>query len=153
MAVQLGHGGKGIIMARIFIIKDETTKTQFALAIAQDDGTITETKPIDKMKQESNKEWTLILPENPLNRKFISLKRAQSSDIVELGEPAVKNTSNVTAPKTPLENFLEGEERELFIKLRDKAIAKASIQVELERKRLAFERAKAEYEALLNGSN
>lgn len=141
-------------MSRIFVIKDETTKTQFALAIAQDDGTIIETKPIDKMKQESNKEWTLILPENPLNRKFVSLKRAQSSDITELGEPTVKNPNSVTTPKTPaLEKFLEGEERELFIKLRDKAIARATIQVELERKRLAFERAKAEYEALLNGSN
>ena len=103
--------------------------------------------------------WSL--PDNSSNRQYISVEklanRLLTTPQVELtvGTPrtASSTTSTNHSTKQPLENFLEGEERELFIKLRDKAIAKATIQTELERKRLALEKAKAEYEALLNGSN
>lgn len=138
-------------MSRVFVIKDETSKTKFALAIAKDDGTITETKPINRMQQESTGAWTLILPENPLGRRYISLKKAQGSDIVELTEPIVKASSGESTPRKPLETYLEGEERELYVKLRDKAIAKMNKDTALEKAKALFERAKAEYEKLLNG--
>ena len=138
-------------MSRVFVIKDESSKTKFALAIARDDGTITETKPIDRMKQESNKEWTLILPDNPLCRKYVSLKKAQSSDVVELVEPTTKVSSGESTPRKPLEDYLEGEERELYLKLKTKAITKMNESTALEKARTLYERAKAEYEKLLNG--
>lgn len=138
-------------MSRVFVIKDESSKTKFALAIAQDDGTITETKPINKMQQESTGAWTLILPENPLSRRYVSLKKAQSSDVVELTEPTVKVSSGENIPRKPLENYLEGEDRELYLKLKAKAIAKMNENTALEKAKALYERAKAEYEKLLNG--
>lgn len=138
-------------MSRVFVIKDESSKTKFALAIAQDDGTITETKPINKMQQESTGAWTLILPENPLGRRYVSLKKAQSSDVVELTEPTVKVSSGESTPRKPLENYLEGEDRELYLKLKAKAIAKMNENTALEKAKALYERAKAEYEKLLNG--
>lgn len=138
-------------MSRVFVIKDESSKTKFALAIAQDDGTIIETKPINKMQQESTGAWTLILPENPLGRRYVSLKKAQSSDVVELTEPTVKVSSGESTPRKPLENYLEGEDRELYLKLKAKAIAKMNENTALEKAKALYERAKAEYEKLLNG--
>lgn len=138
-------------MSRVFVIKDESSKTKFALAIAQDDGTITETKPINKMQQESTGAWTLILPENPLGRRYVSLKKAQSSDIIELVEPTAKVSSGESTPRKPLENYLDGEERELYLKLKAKAIAKMNENTALEKAKALYERAKAEYEKLLNG--
>lgn len=138
-------------MSRVFVIKDESSKTKFSLSIAQDDGTITETKPIDKMQQESTGAWTLILPENPLGRRYVSLKKAQSSDVVELTEPTVKVSSGESTPRKPLENYLEGEDRELYLKLKAKAIAKMNENTALEKAKALYERAKAEYEKLLNG--
>lgn len=138
-------------MSRVFVIKDESSKTKFALAIAQDDGTITETKPINKMQQESTGAWTLILPENPLGRRYVSLKKAQSSDVVELTEPTLKVSSGESTPRKPLENYLEGEDRELYLKLKAKAIAKMNENTALEKAKALYERAKAEYEKLLNG--
>lgn len=138
-------------MSRVFVIKDETSKTKFALAIAKDDGTITETKPINRMQQESTGAWTLILPENPLGRRYISLKKAQGSDVVELIEPIVKVSSGESTPRKPLENYLEGEDRELYLKLKAKAIAKMNENTALEKAKAIYERAKAEYEKLLNG--
>lgn len=138
-------------MSRVFVTKDESSKTKFALAIAQDDGTITETKPINKMQQESTGAWTLILPENPLGRRYVSLKKAQSSDVIELVEPTAKVSSGESTPRKPLENYLEGEERELYLKLKAKAIAKMNENTALEKAKALYERAKAEYEKLLNG--
>ena len=138
-------------MSRVFVTKDESSKTKFALAIAQDDGTITETKPINKMQQESTGAWTLILPENPLGRRYVSLKKAQSADVIELVEPTAKVSSGESTPRKPLETYLEGEERELYLKLKAKAIAKMNENTALEKAKALYERAKAEYEKLLNG--
>ena len=118
------------------------------------------TTPITKKIVSHGKEYW-VLPNNSSNRQYVGVEklanRLLTTPQVELTVGAPRTASGTTSTnysnKQPLEKFLEGEERELFIKLRDKAIAKATIQVELERKRLAFEKAKAEYEALLNGSN
>lgn len=152
---------------KVFVVKNNVAPTNYALIVKDDEGNTVSESLIKRIKRESNGTLTLVLPENPLNRNFVALKKVQDAgDTLELEDKIIKaapNTAN-KAPRTPLEEFLEGEEREMYIKLRDKAIAAAQAQAkadaeerahqrEIERKRAALEKARIAYEELLKGSN
>lgn len=79
------------------------------------------------VKQPKGWDETVFLPENPSNRKLINKARLdkalESVDEYELKEKVVVATADRAPRNTkPLEDYLEGEEREQFIKLRDKAL-------------------------------
>lgn len=108
------------------------------------------------------KAWRL--PDNETGRKWVFVSKLKDVDEVEILPRTHKTDAPAIKSSTPLEDYLEGEEKEQYIALRNKAIAaaakakeeakaKAKADAELERKLKAFEKAKAEYEALLKGSN
>lgn len=84
-------------------------------------------------------------------RKLISMAMVAKSnkDMFEIeakaaGTQAVKTTKVVKG----LEEFLEGDERELYIELVKKATAKRDKQLAIERAEEAYKKALAQYEAL-----
>lgn len=82
-----------------------------------------------EVKQPKGWDMTVFLPENPTGRKLFSLNKLeaalQKNDEVELNVKTPVNRTNTqsTRTRTPIEDYLEGDEKEMFIKLRDKALA------------------------------
>lgn len=82
-----------------------------------------------EVKQPKGWDMTVFLPENPAGRKLFNLNKLeaalQKNDEVELNVKTPVNRTNTqsTRTRTPIEDYLEGEEKEMFIKLRDKALA------------------------------
>lgn len=82
-----------------------------------------------EVKQPKGWDMTVFLPENPTGRKLLNLNKLeaalQKNDEVELNVKTPVNRTNTqsTRTRTPIEDYLEGDEREMFIKLRDKALA------------------------------
>lgn len=82
-----------------------------------------------EVKQPKGWDMTVFLPENPMGRKLFNLNKLeaalQKNDEVELNVKTPVNRTNTqsTRTRTPVEDYLEGDEKEMFIKLRDKALA------------------------------
>lgn len=82
-----------------------------------------------EVKQPKGWDMTVFLPENPTDRKLFNLNKLeamlQKNDEVELNVKTPVNRTNTqsTRTRTPIEDYLEGDEKEMFIKLRDKALA------------------------------
>ena len=91
---------------------------------------------------------TLILPENPCNRKYFSSKKVDNAGgelEVEYKESKTLGPRGEYSPRKGLEEYLEGEEREMYLALvekakknreesqkKPKAKTKAELQAELE---------------------
>lgn len=117
---------------------------------------------VDVKLESDGKAWRL--PDNETGRKWVFISKLKDVDEVEILPRAKAEVSATIKSSTPLEDYLEGDEREMYIKLRDKSIAaatkakedakaKAKADAELKRKLEAFQKAKAEYEKLLKGGN
>lgn len=82
-----------------------------------------------EVKQPKGWDMTVFLPENPTGRKLLNLNKLeaalQKNDEVELNVKTPVNRTNTqsTRTRTPIEDYLEGDEKEMFIELRDKALA------------------------------
>lgn len=82
-----------------------------------------------EVKQPKGWDMTVFLPENPTGRRLFNLNKLeaalQKNDEVELNVKTPVNRTNTqsTRTRTPIEDYLEGDEKEMFIKLRDKALA------------------------------
>lgn len=82
-----------------------------------------------EVKQPKGWDTTVFLPENPTGRRLFNLNKLeaalQKNDEVELNVKTPVNRTNTqsTRTRTPIEDYLEGDEKEMFIKLRDKALA------------------------------
>lgn len=82
-----------------------------------------------EVKQPKGWDMTVFLPENPTGRKLFNLNKLeaalQKNNEVELNVRTPINRTNTqsTRTRTPIEDYLEGDEKEMFIKLRDKALA------------------------------
>lgn len=82
-----------------------------------------------EVKQPKGWDMTVFLPENPTGRKLFNLNKLeaalQKNNEVELNVKTPVNRTNTqsTRTRTPIEDYLEGDEKEMFIKLRDKALA------------------------------
>lgn len=105
--------------------------------------------------------FTLVLPANAANRKYFNSKKVDAAGgSIDLDYKATKtigprDSTTPREPSKPLADFLEGEERDTFIRLRDKAVAakieanKPVPMTELEKARRAKERAEARLAELL----
>lgn len=98
------------------------------------------------------------LPINPSNRKFVNIKNFLALNVDEL-ELAYKE-SRTYGPRTemterkPLEDYLEGEDRETYLALVEKAKkareeAHKKPMTELEKARAVYEKALAKYNSLM----
>lgn len=71
-----------------------------------------------------NEPYTLVLPENPSNRKYFNSKKVEAANgEIELTYKATRvlGERGTSAPRKPLEDYLEGEEREQYLALKAKA--------------------------------
>lgn len=115
----------------------------------------TETIITKKIDSHGKDYW--VLPKNSANRQYFQVEKLEkflneNNGIVELTE-TIKHQrtegSQSSTQKKPLEDYLEGEERETYLRLRKKAIAKMNEDTMIEKARLAYEKAKEEYKKLL----
>lgn len=104
---------------KVFVRKNNVTKLGYELVIVQDDGQevikeITQTDPAnDKIMK---------LPENPSNRKWLSMKKVVDNEL-ELTYKASMTLGprGENIPRKDLSEYLEGEDKELYLKLVEKA--------------------------------
>ena len=104
---------------KVFVRKNNVTKLGYELVIVQDDGQevikeITQTDPAnDKIMK---------LPENPSNRKWLSMKKVVDNEL-ELTYKASMTFGprGENIPRKDLSEYLEGEDKELYLKLVEKA--------------------------------
>lgn len=127
-----------------YVIHDATTSTGFALIIENDDGTST-TTPINKLVEDGR---TLVLPDNPTGRKYISVAKASQADSVEL---TPKGTSSGTqgAPRATKISFTEDDLTTLDPEVVE-VIRKAYKSLEVRRERTKLQALIAKYEAIAN---
>ena len=67
---------------------------------------------------------TLVLPENPSNRKYFSSKKVEAAGgeiELEYKESRTLGPRSESTPRKALEDYLEGEDRELYLALVEKA--------------------------------
>lgn len=138
-----------------FIIYDEKSRTQYSLKLVADDGKV-QVVPIDRTYP--GEPTTLVLPDNPSNRKYFSTKKLETigEDGLELTYKESKTFGprlpGSTSPRKPLEDYLEPDERKLYDELMAKARArreeanKPKPLTELEKAQRAYERELKKYE-------
>lgn len=77
-------------------------------------------QPIVKKVTDNKGDW-YILPENPSNRKCISGNKIKDGLELVYKESKVLGPRTESAPRKGLEEYLEGEDKELYLKLVEKA--------------------------------
>jgi hypothetical protein len=112
---------------KTFITKSLNTPTGYALAIIEDDGT----RKMMDINEITHDGKSLILPENPTNRKFWALSRLKDEDIeLSVKEPHTHaNTPTIKAPTKGLEEYLSPEDREVYLSLVKKAMRNKEIEM------------------------
>ena len=105
---------------RTFIIYDEQSKTKYSLKFVDDSGKES-FKTIDRFYP--GEPTTLVLPENPANRKYFSTKKLEEIDEggLELTYKESKTygprLAGESAPRKPLEDWLTPDERKQYDEL------------------------------------
>jgi hypothetical protein len=108
---------------KVYINNSIHSTTGYEIVIKDDEGLIVETKPIDTIVDDGK---TLKLPENPSNRKYFNLAKVEAADgIVELTykETIKLGTKEPGESKKPLEDYLNDEDKALYLALVEKAKA------------------------------
>ena len=108
---------------KVYINNSIHSTTGYEIVIKDEDGLVIETKPIDTLVDDGK---TLKLPENPSNRKYFSLKKVEDADgVIELTykETIKLGSREPSESKKPLEDYLNDEDRELYLELVEKAKA------------------------------
>lgn len=142
---------------KIFAQLSNTSKTGYELRTVYDDGH-EEITPIDKHHTSPKEPNTLILPKNEFGRQFVSslsIDKAGGSYELKYHEPR-ENTGSYN--KKPLEDYLEGEDKVMYLALIEKAKAAREAAskkplTDIEKAQKAVERAMAklaELQALEN---
>ena len=106
---------------KVYINNSIHSTTGYEIVIKDDEGLIVETKPIDALVDDGK---TLKLPENPSNRKYFNLAKVEAADgIVELTykETIKLGTREPGESKKPLEDYLNDEDKALYLALVEKA--------------------------------
>ncbi len=104
---------------KVTINHSTTSTTGYELRITNDDGSM-DVKNIETIVDEGK---TLKLPDNPSNRKYYAIKKLEDVTEVELTYKAsiTLGTRENSEPKKPLEDYLEGNDRALYLELVEKA--------------------------------
>lgn len=136
------------------IIRKGNSNTGYEL-VTIDDQNNEVVKPIEKTYP--NEPYTLILPANEVNRKYFNSKKVDNAGgEIELTykETRLLGPRTESTPRKGLEEYLEGEEKELYLKLVEKAKKnRDSINkplTELEKAKRAYERALKKVQELEN---
>lgn len=107
---------------KVYINSSSISNTGYELVIKDTDGSIVESKPIDTIVDDGK---TLKLPENPSNRKYFNIKKVEAAGgSIELAyKESITFGPRTDEPreKKPLEDYLEGEDRIIFLELLEKA--------------------------------
>lgn len=107
---------------KVYINNSLHSNTGYELVIKDDNGLIVDTKSIDTIVDDGK---TLKLPENPSNRKYFNLAKVEAADgIVELTyKESITLGTRSTEPKEkkPLEDYLNDEDKALYLALVEKA--------------------------------
>lgn len=137
------------------IRKSQESKTGYEMVIIDDENNESIYLLNDKPK---NEPFTLILPENPSNRKYFNTKKVDNSGgEIELTykETMTFGPRSETNNRKPLEDYLNDEDKKLYLSLIEKAkknreeATKKQPLTEIEKAKLRVERAEKAYEALL----
>ena len=140
---------------KTIIRKSQESKTGYEMVIIDDENNENIYLLNDKPK---NEPFTLILPENPSNRKYFNTKKVDNSGgEIELTykETMTFGPRSETSNRKPLEDYLNDEDKELYLSLIEKAkknreeATKKQPLTEIEKAKLRVERAEKAYEALL----
>lgn len=104
---------------KVSIKRNSEAKLGYELVIAHDDGML-EVKEITQTDPANPN--ILKLPENPSNRKWLSVKKIVDDEL-ELTYKAtmVFGPRGNTSPKKDLSEYLEGKDKELYLQLVEKA--------------------------------
>lgn len=137
---------------KTLVRKNASTKTGYELVVIADDGKETVTAITENGKGPDGPKY-LKLPTNPANRQWLAINKVTGNEL-ELTAHVTRtlNTAERT-PRKPGEDFLEGEDREIFLALKEKIrkareeAAKKPAMTDLEKAQRALERAKAQVEA------
>lgn len=139
---------------KVLVRKNDNTNTGYELVTIDDAGKETAVA-IDKTYP--GEPFTLVLPANEVNRKYFNSKKVEAAGgEIELTYKESKTIGPraESAPRKGLEEYLEGEDKELYLKLVEKAKAnreaanKKAPMTELEKAQRRAERAQAEVDRL-----
>lgn len=102
------------------IIRTSTTSTTgYELVIRDEQGNEQVHLLNDKPK---NEPFTLILPTNPSNRQYFSSKKVDAAGgEIELTYKETRHLDSNPTPKKPIEDYLDEDDRALFLSLLEKA--------------------------------
>lgn len=106
---------------KTIIRTNNSTNTGYEMVITNDEGLET-IVPIDKTYP--NEPYTLVLPENPCNRKYFNSKKVDNNGgEIELTykETKVLGPRSEQSDRRPLEDYLSPEDKELYLSLVEKA--------------------------------
>lgn len=139
---------------KVLVRKNDATKTGYELVTIADDGQESVQAITENGKGPDGPKY-LKLPTNSANRQWLAISKIKG-DSLELTEH-VSRTITVTnrATRKPDEDFLEGEDKELFLKLKEKIrkareeANKKPAMTELEKAQSRVAKAQAKLEAIL----
>lgn len=131
---------------KTLVRKNDSTKTGYELVVIADDGEETVTAINENGKGPDGPKY-LKLPANPANRQWLAISKITGESLELTAHVARTMTNTERAPRKPDEDFLEGEDKETFLALKEK-IRKAREEAnkkptltELEKAQLAVKRA------------
>lgn len=139
---------------RTFIRSSKTTATGYEL-VTVDENNVENVYPIND--QPKNEPYTLILPENPSNRKYFNSKKVDAAggkiELTYKESRTITKTGDST-PRKGLEDYLEGKDKETYLALVEKAKKAKEAQksrplTELEKAERKMLKCKEAYEKLL----
>jgi hypothetical protein len=146
---------------KVFVVKNSVAKLGYQVRVIAEDGS---ESLLDMLGVDAKNDKILHLPDNPSNRKWFSVNKMSDCDEYELTYKASRTLGprvegSVATPKKDWAEYLEGEDKEMYLALIAKAKANREAQMsktKVESKREALLRKLAEYEAELakiNGEN
>lgn len=142
---------------KVFITYNDEAKTGYGLEFLEDNGKVVRI-PIDRTYP--GEKTTLVLPENPANRKYFSAKKVDNAkdNRIELTYKETRvlgpSPEGHTVNRKPIEDYMTDEERTTYLEILEKArqrreeANKKPKMTELEKAERALEAAKRKLEAL-----
>lgn len=142
---------------KVFITYNDEAKTGYGLEFLEDNGKVVRI-PIDRTYP--GEKTTLVLPENPVNRKYFSANKVDNAkdNRIELTYKEMRvlgpRPEGHTVNRKPIEDYMTDEERTTYLEILEKArqrreeANKKPKMTELEKAERALEAAKRKLEAL-----